>query len=45
MKLVAILASLFASLTAVNVEMYNILSLDSCLYDGYMTAKFIDYLE
>jgi hypothetical protein len=44
MKFVAILASLFSALTA-NGEMYNILSLDSCLYDGYMTAKFIDYLE
>ena len=25
--------------------MYNILSFDSCLYKGYMTAKFVDYLE
>lgn len=45
MKLVAYLAFLFKALSLVNGEMYNILSLDSCLYDGYMTAKFVDYLE
>ncbi len=45
MKLVVLLVLIAVSIIGINCEMYNILALESCLYKGYMTAKFVDYLE
>lgn len=45
MKLVAYFIFIALNILKINSKMYNILSLDSCLYKGYMTAKFVDYLE
>ena len=45
MKLVAYFVFIVLNILRVDSKTYNILSFDSCLYKGYMTAKFIDYLE
>ena len=32
-------------ISSVTAARYNILSLDSAKYEGYMTARFVDYME